>query len=108
MSKLNDIVFKSVQSKEFDVMGKKVLIKTLTTKDNIELDVELREDIKTSELLVIAVKILSRAIVSIDGIVPDNAEETKGFLESQESSVVFKLLEKYQELNNVEDEVIKK
>lgn len=107
MSKLSEIVFKPVQSKEFDVMGKKVLLRSLNTRDTIELDLEVKEEFKTNELLEFGVKILSRAVVSIDGVTPDNPAETKAFLESQESSVVFEILAKYQELTTVGKEELK-
>jgi len=107
MSKLSEIVFKSVQSKEFDVMGKKVLLKSLTTKDSIDLDIEIKESSTTKELLQFALKVLSRAIVSIEGITPDNHEECIGFLESQESEVVLALLTKYQELSSVDGSDLK-
>lgn len=107
MSKLNEIMFKPIQSKEFELMGKKIVLKALNTKDTIELDLEVREGFTTSELLKFAVKVLSRAIVSIEGIVPDNFEETKQYLETQDSNVVLDMLGEYQEFNNVTKEEIK-
>ena len=109
MSKLSEIVFKPIIQKEIESFGHKVLLKTLDTKDNIELDIEVSGEQKfsTKDLLVLGVKILSRAIISIDGVVPDNAEETKSYLEKQPTEVVFDLLNKYQSLSGVTEKEIK-
>lgn len=107
MGKLSDIVFKASLTKEFDVMGHKVVLRSLTTKDTIELNLEDKSDFKTKDLLEFALKILSKAIVSIDGIVPDNGEEVIKYLETQDAEVVLNLLSKYQDISNVSETEIK-
>jgi len=100
-------VFKPIQQKEYEIMGKKVVLKTLKTKDTMEMNISIKEDMKSNDLLRFAVELLSVAIVSIEGIVPDNVSQTKEFLENQESSIVFEIFNKYQELSNVSGEELK-
>lgn len=107
MSKLSEIVFKPVQSKEFEVMGKKVVLKSLTTKDTIELNIEVKEGFTSTQLLSFALTLLSRAVVSVDGVVPESPADVIKFLEAQDSSVVFAILGKYQELTQIDVEEIK-
>ena len=107
MSRLSEIAFSEVSQKEFDIRGKKVLLKTLKTKDNITMTTDIDEDTKRPELLAYSVDMLSKAIVSVDGVIPDSQEETKEFLLNQEAVVIFEILSKYQELNKVTAEDVK-
>jgi hypothetical protein len=108
MSKLNEIVFKPIQMKEYVIAGKKVVLKSLTTKDNIELDINASDNLNsTKDILVLATKILSRSIVEIEGIKPDSEREIVDFLHNQEASIVLDMLTKYQELIQVTPEQIK-
>jgi len=108
MSKLNEIVFKPIQMKEFTVAGKRVTLKSLTTKDNIDLDINATDSMNsTKDILVLGIKILSRSIVEIEGVRPDNEKEIVDFLHNQDASVVLDLLASYQKLVEVTPEQIK-
>ncbi len=110
MSKLSEIVFKPVLSKEVESFGHKVTLRALNTKDNIDLDLRPTPDgekLNNKDVLVLATKILSTSLVSVDGIVPDNSKEVIDFLEQQDSEVVLDLLSKYQEMTGVTEEEIK-
>ena len=94
--------------KEYVIAGKRVVLKSLTTKDNIELDINASDNLNsTKDILVLATKILSRSIVEIEGIKPDNEREIVDFLHNQEASIVLEMLTKYQELIQVTPEQIK-
>ncbi len=108
MSKLNEIVFKPIQVKEFVVMGKKVTLRSLTTKDNIDLDIQTGENLNsTKDILILATKVLSRSIVEIEGVKPDSEKEIVDFLHNQEASIVLEMLSNYQKLVEVTPEQIK-
>ncbi len=109
-TKLNEIVFKPILTQEFEVLGKKVILKELTTKDNLEMDYSSfqTENVNVKDILKMALDILSYSIVSIDGIVPENAKETREFLLNQEQSIVLDLLTKYQSILEEGKEEIKK
>ena len=102
MSKLNEIVFKPIVSKEYEFFGQKVVLKALTTKDNLELDLNSNLDNpNTKDLLEMALKILSKSIVKVNDVTPDNSQEIVEMLKNQEPEVVFSMLNKYQELSGV-------
>lgn len=109
MSKLSEIIFKPLITKEVESFGHKVTLRSLTSKDNmeLELDAKIGDDFKTKELTMLAYKILSRSLVNVDGVAPDSPAEVVGFLEQQAPEVVFDLLSKYQELVGITKEEIK-
>jgi len=99
MSKLTEIMFKEMTTKEVLVKGHKVVLKPLTTQDNIELDINIEtETTGTKSLLQMSLKILSRSIVSVDGVSPDSPEETIQFLQKQDTGIVFSILGEYQKI----------
>ncbi len=111
MGKLNDIIFKQSITKEFEVLGKKVILRTLTTKDNLDMDYtsfQTSEELNIKDILKTGLDILSRSLVSIDGVVPESAQETKDFLLNQDQSVIIDLLSKYQTMVSEEKTEIKK
>lgn len=109
MSKLNEIVFKPIQMKEYIIADKKVVLRSLTTRDNIELDINTADNLNTTkDILILASKILSRSIVEIEGIKPDNEKEIVDFLNIQDPSIVLEMLTKYQELIQITPDQIKK
>lgn len=100
MSKLSEIMFKEMLTKEIEFMNHKVTLRALTTKDNIELDIKIDEANATGSkaLLEMALKMLSRAIVNVDGVAPDSPQEVVEFLNKQDTAVVFNLLGEYQKI----------
>ena len=109
MGKLADIVFQTVTSKEFDVKGHKIKLRSLTTKDNLELEIGSGDKIEnTNQILKFALKILSRSIVAIDDVVPENEKEVVEFLGNQHPDIVFEIFENYQKINENLGEEIKK
>ena len=110
MSKLSEIVFSPEIKKEVESFNHKVVLRSLTTADNIEMDMQMidsAEKLSVKELLVLAIKTLSRAIVSVDGVVPENAQDTVNFLNKQTTEVVFDILTKYQSMVGIKVEEIK-
>ena len=107
MSKLSEISFSEVLEKEYEIRGKKVRLRALRTRDTMDMTIEIGEDAKTNDLLKFAIEMLSKALVSIDGVVPDSPEESREFLLNQEASVVFEILSKYQDMNGVKAEDLK-
>jgi phage FluMu protein gp41 len=109
MSKLSEIMFKEMMTKEVVIKGHKVVLRSLTAKDNMELDIKLNESTETGtrELTALALKLLSRSIVSVDDITPDGPEEIVAFLEKQETAIVFELLAEYQKMTSAQVEEIK-
>ncbi len=104
---LENILFKPVIQKEFDSFGHKVVLKTLTTKDNMEMDFNAEKlDLTNSKnLLTFSINILSFSIVSIDGILPEGKEDTIKFLQNQAPEVVFDILDKYKSLTDNTEEI---
>ena len=99
MSKLAEMTFKPIITKEFEVMGKKILLRTLTTKDTLELDLNSQtEKPNLKDLLSFGVDTLSHCIVSVDGVTPDSVAECKEFLLKQDQGVVIQILNKYQSM----------
>jgi len=109
MGKLSEIMFKEMLTKEVDFMNHKVVLRALTTKDNIELDIKIGETDTTGSkaLLEMALKMLSRSITSVDGITPDSPQEVVEFLSKQDTGVVFSLLGEYQKIASTGVEEIK-
>ena len=105
MGELSKLVFKEVQQSDIEVMGHKIVLRSLTTRDSLEMDVDyanMLEETKEGEepkvdmkaMIKNMVEMLSSIIVSIDGIKPENREETKDFLLSQEQSVLSEIFSK--------------
>jgi hypothetical protein len=98
MGNLSGIVFGKNGTEVLEVMGHKVEVKKLTTKDMIEGKIDLsifaEDKPNMSELMANVVRALAFAIISIDGIKPDNHEATAEFLLNQEQSVVLTIFKK--------------
>ncbi len=94
---LADIVFKAPETKEIEVMGHKISIKTLTTKDTLEMDFDysqLGEDQSIKGILTGAVELLASMIVKIDDIEIKERNDIKEFLLNQEQSVIMEIFTK--------------
>ncbi len=110
MRKLNDIVFRPVATREFEILGKKIILKALTTRDNLQMEFgsfENNAEVNIKDILKMAIDILSYSLVSIDGIAPENPAETKEYLLNQEQTIVLDLLTKYQTMMEEGKEQIK-
>jgi len=111
MGELSKVIFKEVAVKEIEVLGHKIVIRGLTTRDSLEMDVDytdiMKETPKAKEgeetkepainlkaMIQNMIEVLSSIIVSIDGITPDNRNETKAFLLDQEQSIVSEIFSK--------------
>jgi hypothetical protein len=103
---LEKLVWGGEVTKEFDVIIKgtthKVVLRSLNTEDTLAMDLNIisQEKPDTKQILTDAVSMLSRSIISIDGNIPDSAEETKDLLmKHTQPGDVFRLLEKFQTLS---------
>ena len=95
---LSNIVFKANPTREIEVLGKKIVVKSLTTKDTLAMDIDLLDFMGSSgdkdaspDLKTVVrgmIEFLSVAIVSIDGEVSSSKEETKEFLLNQDYGIV--------------------
>ena len=104
---LEQLVWGKEIVKEFDVTmqgaARKFVLRSLTTEDTLAMDLKIMNTEKpgTRDILADAVEMLSRSIVSIDGVKPDSPEETKSFLlKKLQTNDVFALLEKFQSLTD--------
>ena len=89
-------------------MGRKLILRALTTKDSIEIDVNPDQKLESSkDILQFAIKVLSRSICEIDGIKNENTEEMSNFLLNQEPVVVFQILESYYKILETNGEQLK-
>jgi hypothetical protein len=103
---LDKLVWGGEITKEFEVelagQMRKIVLRSLSTEDSLsmELNIMNQEKPDTRAILADAVEMLSRSIVSIDGLSPDSAEETKQFLlKKTQTGDVFKILDKFQSLS---------
>ena len=95
---LSSIVFKANPTREVEVLGKKIIVRGLTTKDTLDMDINLLEFMesaagsdKQTDLKTIVkgmIEFLAAAIVSIDGQIPESKEETKQFLLDQDYGII--------------------
>lgn len=92
---LAKVIFKENPTKEFEVMGKKVVVRGLTTKDTLDMDIDFEQMSSDSAnikfMLKNVIEILASILVSIDGNTPDNREESKEFLLNQSQDVVMEI-----------------
>lgn len=114
---LANISFSKNPQREIVVMDKKIVIRSLTTKDTLEMNVDYaafaaagedgkegKENFDIKKMLSNVVEILSSSIVSIDGQVPDSREELKSFLLAQEQEVVLAIFKEANQ-NNIQAEL---
>jgi hypothetical protein len=103
MGKLSSIIFTEKQQKEAEVLGHKIVFKSLTTRDTLSLNLDYKtitgeanaaEGIDAKAMLGNMLEMLSASIVSIDGIAPDNKAETMEFLLNQEQATILELFSK--------------
>ena len=82
MAKLSEIVFSPSVRQEFDIAGHKVVFRALTTRDNIDmnLNMEDKENYTVAESLEMTVALLTQALVSVDGAESESKEESRTFL----------------------------
>ena len=111
---LEKLVWGGELTQPFDVEinGKthNIVLRTLTTEDSLAMDLNIMSEDKpdTKMILADAIEMLSRAIVSIDGNIPDGVEETKAFLlKRTQTGDVFRILDKFQSLGSVVQEEAK-
>jgi hypothetical protein len=108
MSELANFAFKEIVKKEIECSGHKVMMKALTTRDSINMNVvDLDENSSAKQILNNSIELLSYSILSIDGITPDNSGEIKTMLENQPPEVIMELLSKYQEFVSASAKEIK-
>jgi len=95
---LSSIVFKEHPTREFEALGKKIVVRGITARDTLDMDMDLLDfmtkegtDIDLRTTVKGMIEYLSAAIVSIDGEKPENKEETKNFLLDQEQGVVIQI-----------------
>ena len=108
MGKLSQMVFDPQIQKEYELKGHKIVLKSLTTKDtvNLEYTVDGEENPNVQHVLKAAIELLSTSLVSIDGEKPDNLDEARLFFVNQTPNIVFEFLNKYREMNQeVEGEI---
>jgi len=95
---LSSIVFKENPTREFEALGKKIVIRGITARDTLDMDMDLLEfmtkegdeiDLRTTVKGMI--EYLAAAIISIDGEKPESKEETKNFLLDQEQGIVIQI-----------------
>jgi hypothetical protein len=110
MGKLSEIVFKPILTTEVESFGHKVTLRSLTSKDEMELNLPSIQEgqiLNKAAILELAYKVLPKSIVNVDGIIPDNSSDILEFLQKQDSEVVFDLLSKHQGLTGITPEEIK-
>jgi hypothetical protein len=110
---LAKVIFKEAPTKEFEVMGKKIVVRGLTTRDTIEMDIDFEAmsnsnggDIKL--ILKNIIEMLASTLVSIDGQTPDNRADAKEFLLNQEQEVVMEIFKQSDLFGTKATEEIKK
>ena len=100
MGNLAKIVFSAKQEKEVEVLGHKVVFRSLTTRDSLEMDFDYAELAKEENknnpkaMLKNMIELLAASIVSIDGVAPENRQETKEWLLDQEQTSVIEIFTK--------------
>ena len=109
---LASIVFKAPEAKEIEVMGHKIYIKTLNTKDTLAMDFDyskIAEDQSIKGILTGAVELLSSMITKIDDIEIKDRSENKEFLLNQEQSVIMEIFTKadFNQTSGVPEEDLK-
>jgi len=103
MGKLSDIVFSPAVTKEFNIANHKVVMRELNTEDNLRMNVNYdTESTGVKENITNTLEILSYALVSIDGIVPENALEAKNFLVKLTSGHLNEFFKSYQDISSID------
>ena len=100
MGKLSDIVFSPSVTKEFNIANHKVVLRELNTEDNLRMNVNFEsETAGVKENINNTLEILSYALVSIDGVSPDNPLEAKNFLVKLTSGNLNEFFKSYQDIS---------
>jgi hypothetical protein len=102
MGKLSSIVFNTVQQKEVEVMGHKIVFRNLTTRDALSMNLDYKtiagakegEGIDAKAMLGNMLEMLASSIVSIDGVESENKADAMEFLLNQEQATVIELFSK--------------
>jgi hypothetical protein len=108
---ISKIVFSKDAEKEIEVGGHKIVIRKLTTRDTLGLEVDMsalgdeKADLKT--MLASTIDILSSTIVSVDGEKADGKEDAKEFLMNLEQRFVTEIFTKSQIGGEVTEQELK-
>jgi hypothetical protein len=95
---ISKIVFSKDVEKEIEVGGHKIVVRKLTTRDTLGLEVDMsalgdeKADIKT--MLTSTIDILSSIIVSVDGEKSEGKEDAKEFLLNLEQKYISEIFTK--------------
>jgi hypothetical protein len=104
MGKLSEIVFSQEVKKEFNIANHKVVLRELTTEDNLKMNINFEADNQSlKENIQATIEILSYSLDSVDGISPDSVEESRKFLLKMSSATLGEFFKYYQELMNPTD-----
>lgn len=121
-SLIEKLLFLGRGEKEIDVFGMKFVLITLTNKESSEIMREVYKLTNANDISIIRTLTLAQAIKSIDGILIDDIElgqkfespleKRKAIVETMQLSVINKIMDEYDALQNevstVNDEEIKK
>jgi hypothetical protein len=110
---LKNIIFTPTPVKEIEYLGHKIVIKALTLRDTLEMNLDFKamsstaEDADLKSMLSNTIELLCSVIVSVDGEKPDNREDTREFLLAQGQKDIMELFKLANVFDGDQKETIK-
>lgn len=97
---LSKIVFTKNEGKEIEVDGHKLVVRKLTARDTIGLEMDMsvfgKENVDVKTMLASTIEVLSALIISVDGEKSEGKEDAKEFLLNLDQKQINTILTKAQ------------